>query len=523
MAPQQYVPASGDGSETHAPAASQAPLESSTNIRTKKRRSCMGKVELAYHDLTGEKILPRSIIASPGMNGVAPTAKAAAKQASKEASKETRTMREARCRRYYTPVYLRSTAERVARTFSRQIGSALNYCHRNNVFHCDLKIENSLISQTDNMKIIDFCLSSIYSRVGHLSTFCGSLYFAAPELLNAKVFTEPQVDIRSFGVVLYVLVCGKLPFDNQSMPALHAEIERGLVECPDWLSAAPAHTHARRQTIHAHMLHREPLRADELDRRVIRGMSGFDFGSEDEIERKLVDVLRSDACARAFQPRERRRQAPGRNGHGELSNASLACYESVLSAELTETLSKKIFLIQLGPARHPMHRTPGTSSWHLSHASLIDMQCESADPTGGFHPLLSIYFLAREKLENERVYRPGHFTSSQMLLLGRDDRCAPSPSAMELLPACATIKTNGRSPQSDRVKADYGMALLRLPVPTSTHWRECRTCAVPSPTSPNFAAATSAAATPHPRARDAGTEADATNDIPSAGSAGVRS
>ena len=101
----------------------------------------------------------------------------------------------------------------------------------------DLKIENILISQTGNIKIIDFGLSNLYDPTQHLSTFCGSLYFAAPELLNARVYTGPEVDVWSFGVVLYVLVCGKVPFDDQSMPALHAKIKRGLVEYPSWLSA----------------------------------------------------------------------------------------------------------------------------------------------------------------------------------------------------------------------------------------------------------------------------------------------
>jgi serine/threonine protein kinase len=100
----------------------------------------------------------------------------------------------------------------------------------------DLKIENILISQTGNIKIIDFGLSNLYDPIAHLATFCGSLYFAAPELLNAKVYTGPEVDVWSFGVVLYVLVCGKVPFDDQSMPALHAKIKRGLVEYPAWLS-----------------------------------------------------------------------------------------------------------------------------------------------------------------------------------------------------------------------------------------------------------------------------------------------
>src|SRR3984957_16105888 len=100
----------------------------------------------------------------------------------------------------------------------------------------DLKIENILISQTGNIKIIDFGLSNLYDPLNHLSTFCGSLYFAAPELLNAKAYTGPEVDVWSFGIVLYVLVCGKVPFDDQSMPALHAKIKKGIVDYPNWLS-----------------------------------------------------------------------------------------------------------------------------------------------------------------------------------------------------------------------------------------------------------------------------------------------
>ncbi|KAH8112519.1 kinase-like domain-containing protein [Phellopilus nigrolimitatus] len=119
--------------------------------------------------------------------------------------------------------------ERVARKFGRRIGSALDYCHCNNVVHLDLKIKNILISQTGNIKIIDFGLSNLNSPYAHLFTFCGSLYFAAPELLNAKVYTGPEVDVWSFGVVLYVLVCGTVPFDNQSMPALHAKMRKSNV------------------------------------------------------------------------------------------------------------------------------------------------------------------------------------------------------------------------------------------------------------------------------------------------------
>lgn len=126
--------------------------------------------------------------------------------------------------------------EKQARKFGRQIASALDYCHRNSIVHRDLKIENILISKTGDIKIIDFGLSNLFSPRSHLRTFCGSLYFAAPELLQAKQYIGPEVDVWSFGIVLYVLVCGKVPFDDQNMPALHAKIKRGMVDYPQWLS-----------------------------------------------------------------------------------------------------------------------------------------------------------------------------------------------------------------------------------------------------------------------------------------------
>ena len=126
--------------------------------------------------------------------------------------------------------------EKQARKFGRQIASALDYCHRNSIVHRDLKIENILISKTGDIKIIDFGLSNLFSPRSQLKTFCGSLYFAAPELLQAKQYCGPEVDIWSFGIVLYVLVCGKVPFDDQSMPQLHAKIKKGTVDYPPFIS-----------------------------------------------------------------------------------------------------------------------------------------------------------------------------------------------------------------------------------------------------------------------------------------------
>lgn len=71
-----------------------------------------------------------------------------------------------------------------------------------------------------------------------------------------------------------------------------------------------------------HMVHREPLRADELDRQVMKNMRGFEFGTEDEIERKLVHIIDSDAYQRSVQHWERKRSVGHLSGNGTSSSGT---------------------------------------------------------------------------------------------------------------------------------------------------------------------------------------------------------
>ncbi|PVZ99284.1 hypothetical protein BB558_004702 [Smittium angustum] len=126
--------------------------------------------------------------------------------------------------------------ESLAQHYSRQISSALMYLHKHSIVHRDLKIENIMVNSKNEIKLIDFGLSNLYSFRKLLKTFCGSLYFAAPELLEAKEYYGPEIDCWSFGIVLYVLVCGKVPFDDVSISSLHSRIKLGKFETPSHLS-----------------------------------------------------------------------------------------------------------------------------------------------------------------------------------------------------------------------------------------------------------------------------------------------
>ncbi|OBT69415.1 CAMK/CAMKL/KIN1 protein kinase [Pseudogymnoascus sp. 23342-1-I1] len=288
--------------------------------------------------------------------------------------------------------------EKLARKFTRQISSALDYCHRNSIIHRDLKIENILISKTGDIKIIDFGLSNLFSPRSHLKTFCGSLYFAAPELLQAKAYTGPEVDIWSFGIVLYVLVCGKVPFDDQSMQALHAKIKKGIVEYPSWLSSDCKNLISRmlvtdpkqRATLHEIMNHpwilkgfgyppenhlpaREPLQLP-LDPDVIRAMTGFDFGAPELIHQQLTEVLESDDYQRGVRLAARDKGSQTPRDIEKKRGFGFDFYKRRSSTNSKDTLT-----------------APSTEGLQLGN-----------DPINAFHPLISVYYLVREKQDRDR-------------------------------------------------------------------------------------------------------------------------
>uniref|UniRef100_A0A7S1T1J8 non-specific serine/threonine protein kinase n=1 Tax=Tetraselmis chuii TaxID=63592 RepID=A0A7S1T1J8_9CHLO len=123
-----------------------------------------------------------------------------------------------------------------ARRFFQQIVSGVEYCHRNMVVHRDLKPENILLDAKMHVKIADFGLSNVMRDGRFLKTSCGSPNYAAPEVISGKLYAGPEVDVWSCGVILYALLCGSLPFDDENIPNLFKKIKGGIFHIPTHLS-----------------------------------------------------------------------------------------------------------------------------------------------------------------------------------------------------------------------------------------------------------------------------------------------
>ena len=109
--------------------------------------------------------------------------------------------------------------------FFCQLLSILSYLHNEKlVAHRDIKVENILIDKNNNIRIIDFGLSNVFiTPNGQLKTAVGSPAYASPEMLKGENYNS-KADIWSAGVVLYTMLYGFLPFQDQNVQRLLQKI-----------------------------------------------------------------------------------------------------------------------------------------------------------------------------------------------------------------------------------------------------------------------------------------------------------
>ena len=124
-------------------------------------------------------------------------------------------------------------SEAMAAWYLRQILSAICYCHNMNIIHRDLKPENILIVKRQKngyhpIKIIDFGTAKVFQKEKAEHVLIGSAYYIAPEVLSRN-YTE-LCDLWSCGVIMYILLTGRPPFNGSNEEEIMKKIKEGIYD-----------------------------------------------------------------------------------------------------------------------------------------------------------------------------------------------------------------------------------------------------------------------------------------------------
>ncbi|KAF8925563.1 hypothetical protein BGZ47_003180, partial [Haplosporangium gracile] len=126
--------------------------------------------------------------------------------------------------------------ESEALRFFQQIIVGLAFCHKRKICHRDLKPENLLLDDRMNVKIADFGMASLQKTGRLLETSCGSPHYASPEVVTGLKYDGSSSDIWSCGIILYALLTGHLPFDDENIRQLLSKVKAGKFYMPTDIS-----------------------------------------------------------------------------------------------------------------------------------------------------------------------------------------------------------------------------------------------------------------------------------------------
>jgi calcium-dependent protein kinase len=116
--------------------------------------------------------------------------------------------------------------EKIAAGYILDIASAVKYCHDAHIVHRDLKLENVLLETDDpraRLKIIDFGTSEHFQPKEKMNALMGSSYYMAPEVIDQNY--NEKCDVWSLGVILFILLSGKPPFQGETDEEIFRKIK----------------------------------------------------------------------------------------------------------------------------------------------------------------------------------------------------------------------------------------------------------------------------------------------------------
>jgi len=110
----------------------------------------------------------------------------------------------------------KNLSENEIKNICLQITNGLDFLHSHNIIHCDLKLDNLIINNLGELKIIDFDLSLICNNEdGYIANnIFGTMQYIAPESYDLCIYSK-KTDIWQFGIILYILITNHFPHQNE--------------------------------------------------------------------------------------------------------------------------------------------------------------------------------------------------------------------------------------------------------------------------------------------------------------------
>ncbi|KAI3660918.1 hypothetical protein MP638_004694 [Amoeboaphelidium occidentale] len=152
-----------------------------------------------------------------------------------------------------------------AKRYFAQLISGVAYLHAHDVVHRDLKLENLLLDEHKNIKISDFGFVNFTSNADLMSTSCGSPCYAAPELVLSDSYKGTCADIWSCGVILFSMLCGYLPYDDDPDNPNSSNVNLLYRYILNTELKFPAHVHPDAKHLVLRMLENDPEKRCSMD------------------------------------------------------------------------------------------------------------------------------------------------------------------------------------------------------------------------------------------------------------------
>ncbi|KAF5449035.1 hypothetical protein F2P56_029523 [Juglans regia] len=161
------------------------------------------------------------------------------------------------------------------------VSKGMNYLHQNNIIHRDLKAANLLMDDNEVVKVADFGVARVKPQTGVMTAETGTYRWMAPEVIEHKPY-DHKADVFSFGIVLWELLTGKLPYEYLTpLQAAVGVVQKGL------RPTIPKNTHPKLVELLVRCWEQDPaLRPDFSEIIEILQQTAKEVGDEGEERRK---------------------------------------------------------------------------------------------------------------------------------------------------------------------------------------------------------------------------------------------